>query len=248
MTRTPTAEDRRTSRAARVARERAVAQAADRRRHRRVVTAASGTVVALVVALGVGVQATRDSVEGPTGDPRGIVGGGVVLGSADAPVTVVVYEDFLCPACRAADARLGASYDALLEEEAIRLEHRPIAILDGYSTDRYSSRALNAAACVADADVTAYPAFSDGLFAAQPVEGGPGLTDSDLAEIASAAGAPDVGSCIADGRFADWARRTTDDASRAGVNSTPTILVGGTPLQEWTDEALRSAVSAATQG
>ena len=114
-----------------------------------------------------------------------------------------------------------------------------------YSTNRYSSRSLNAAACVVDSTPAAFPAFHDTLFAAQPAEGGSGLSDIRLTELAEQAGAPGVGSCIAGERYAGWARSTTDAASRAGANSTPTILVDGTPLREWTDEALRTAVTAA---
>jgi len=241
----PPSGDRRSERARRLSAERAAAAAAARRRHRLLVGLAAGTVVALVVGLGVAVQSSRDSVDAPPGDPRGVVDGAISLGATAAPVVVTVYEDFLCPACRAADGVLGATYDDLLEQEAIRLEHRPIAILDGYSTDRYSSRSLNAAACVVDGAAAAFPAFHDALFAAQPAEGGAGLSDSRLTELADEAGAPDVGSCIADERFAGWARSSTDAASRAGINSTPTILIDGTPLREWSDEALRTAVAAA---
>jgi len=241
----PATGDRRNESSRRLSAERAAAAAEARRRRRVRVGLAAGTAVALVVGLGVAVQASRDSVDAPTGDPRGVVGGAISLGASGAPVVVTVYEDFLCPACRAADGVLGATYDDLIEQEAIQLEHKPIAILDGYSTDRYSSRSLNATACVVDSAPAAFPAFHDALFAAQPAEGGPGLSDSRLTELAEQAGAPGVGSCIAGERYAGWARSTTDAASRAGVNSTPTILVDGTPLREWTDEALRTAVTAA---
>jgi protein-disulfide isomerase len=237
--------ERRSARAQRQAAERAAAAAAARRRQRVVVGAVVAAVVAVVVGVGGVVQSSRDTVDGPAGDPSGVVDGAISRGAATAPVTVTVYEDFLCPACRAADERLGATYDDLVERGEIRLEHRPIAILDGYSDDRYSTRALNAAACVTDSSADSYPAFHDALFAAQPAEGGPGLSDDRLTEMASQAGAADAEQCIADLRFEDWTRRTTDAASRAGVNATPTILVGGAPLGEWSDEALRAAVSAA---
>lgn len=240
----PTSTGHLTGRAARLAAAKAAQAAAHRRRRRWVVTVVSGLLLALVVGMGVGVQRSRDSADGPAGDPAGVVAGGIRTGSAEAPVTVVVYEDFLCPACRAADERLGATYDDLVERGEIALEHRPIAFLDRYSTDRYSTRALNAAACVVDRSPTAYPAFHDALLAAQPAEGGPGLTDDRLVALAEQAGASDVSSCVADLSFEDWTRRTTDAASRAGVNATPTILVGGVPLTEWSEQALRSAVAA----
>jgi protein-disulfide isomerase len=197
------------------------------------------------VGLGVAVQASRNSTDGTTATPSGLVEGSVQVGATSAPVTVTVYEDYLCPACREAEEQLGATLDSLVEQGAIRLQYRPMAFLDRASTDRYSTRALNAVACVVDSAPQSFPTMHSSLFAAQPAEGGAGIADGRLVELAAQAGAGDQSDCIGDLRFQDWTRRMTDQASRDGVVGTPTYLVDGTPLPERTPEALRAAVQRA---
>lgn len=242
---TSTSSSRRSERSKRVAAERAVQAARERRRRRAVVTAVVAAAVATVVALGVAVQASRNSTDTAAPTPRGVDGGSFVVGQDDAPVTVTLYEDFLCPACARAEKELGATLDDLVSNGDVRLDYRPIAFLDRASTDAYSTRALNAAACVMDAAPAAYPAFTRALFASQPAEGGPGLSDARLAQLADGAGAPGLSTCIEELRFGEWTRTATELASVGGVNATPTILVDGVRLAEPTLPALQAALAAA---
>jgi protein-disulfide isomerase len=236
--------EQRSTRAKRVAAERAAAEARQRRRRAAWATTAALVVLALVVGLGIAVQASRDSSDASAAVPAGLVDGAVQVGGA-APVTVEVYEDFLCPACREAEELLGPTLSSLAEEGTISLAYRPMAFLDRASSDRYSTRALNAVACAVDSTPESFPALHASLFAAQPAEGGAGLSDARLSELAAQAGAGDQSQCIADLRFEEWTRRMTDQASRDGVVGTPTYVVAGTPLTERTPEALRTAVQQA---
>ena len=141
---------------------------------------------------------------------------------------MVAYEDFLCPVCGAFEAETGSWLADQVAAGQIELEYRPIAILDESSSTDYSTRAANAAACVADqAGPEAYVAMHGELFAQQPAEGGPGLPDDTLVELAVKAGAEQdaVSSCIEDGTFEDWVAQVTDRASDDGVTGTPTVLV-----------------------
>ena len=94
------------ARTARTERERKAAElraATARRQARRrslVVTSAVAGVLAAVVAAFVLVHAAsgRDAASGAT--PAHVTAaGGIVVGQASAPVTLVAYEDFLCPVC-----------------------------------------------------------------------------------------------------------------------------------------------------
>jgi protein-disulfide isomerase len=230
------------------------ARAAARRRRRTLgggVVAAVLVVVAVVAVVLVQSQRTATSPAAPT--PSGTTDGGAAfaLGPDQAPVTVDVYEDFLCPYCAEFEAAAGGTLEQLAADGAVRLRHHPIAFLDRASTDDYSTRALNAAAVVADAAGTgAFLAFSDLLFAEQPAEGGPGLPDDRLVELAVQAGASgeDVERGIRELRYGDWTQRVTDAASRAGITGTPTVLVDGEPLPggALTAQGVRDAVEAAT--
>ncbi len=51
--------------------------------------------------------------------------------------------------------------------------------------------------------------------------------------------------CVNSDRYADWTSAVTEDASRAGVNATPTVKMNGQDIEN-TDAALRQAVEAAS--
>lgn len=231
-------------------------RSADRRRQSRRsafrLASVAATAAVALTALGLGVAASRSAdsasaVAAADIAPRGLVDGGVVSGPSDAPVRVVVYEDLQCPACRLFEQTAGPVLAELQAGGDVRVERRPLAFLDNASTDRYSSRAMNAVGCVADRAPAAAPAFMSALFDAQPAEGGPGLTDPQLAALASASGAGDVATCVTSGEFAGWVRAATTQALTS-VDSTPTVTVNGRPLDDRSAEGLRAAVGAARPG
>ncbi|SHF84191.1 DsbA family protein [Geodermatophilus nigrescens] len=249
-------DPRRTSARRRIAERRAAeaaARAAALRRRRTVVGGVVAAVLVLVaVVVVVVVQTQRTQTSPAAAVPAGTTDGGtaVALGPDDAPVTVDVYEDPLCPYCARIEAAAGDTLEQLAADGAVQVRYRTIAFLDRASTDDYSTRALNAAGVVVDAaGVEAWLRFHDALFAEQPAEGGPGLDDDRLVELAAQAGATgaEVERGIRDLRFADWTEQVTDAASRAGVTGTPTVLVDGEPLpaEELTAEGVRAAVEGA---
>jgi protein-disulfide isomerase len=247
------AESKRETARRRIAEKRAAeqrARAQERRRRQAVVGGVVAAVVVVAVVAVIVVQSARTSSSPDAAVPANTVDGATAfaVGPADAPVTVDVYEDFLCPACRQFEATTGETLAALAADGTAQVRYHPIAILDRASTDDYSTRALNAAAVVGDAAGTeAFLAFHDALFAEQPAEGGPGLTDERLGELAAEAGASgaDVEEAITGLAYEDWTREVTDAASRAGVTGTPTVLVDGAILQDRTPAGLRAAVEAA---
>ncbi len=182
----------------------------------------------------------------PLGTPRFAVS----RGAGSAPATLTIYEDFQCPACRATEAYLRPTLDRLVENSQVRIEYHPIAFLDSASTTNYSSRSLGAAACVLDqAGDQAYFRMHDLLYLNQPPEGSAGLTDAQLADLAQHAGADraKVADCMAKGTFAGWVAAATEQASKDGVNATPTILVNGTHLEFTQNEDPRVTLERAVQ-
>lgn len=216
--------------------------------HRRQSIIGGVVVAVLVVAVGIGaiVQAQRNSTSStaPAGT-SGTANQTIAIGAAGAAVTVTVYEDFQCPACKNLHDGSAASLASLVDKGTVRIEYRPIAFLDRFSSTEYATRALNTAACVVNAKPAAFTAFHGLLFDNQPAENTPGLTDAKLAELAAEAGAPGLSTCINERTFGDWTKRVTDQASKDKINSTPTVLVNGTVLQDTSPAGLTTAVTSA---
>jgi len=151
--------------------------------------------------------------------------------AAGDPVTITMYEDFQCPACKSFEDANGAFLGQAVTAGDITIDYRPISFLDSKVTDDYSSRASNAALCVLDStDVKTYATMHDLLFARQSPESGPGLDDAEIAAIAKEAGAADVKTCIKSRKFDPWLRKATK-ASSDDVKATPTIMIGDKKIE-----------------
>lgn len=244
----PTAKERI---AARRAEEAARAEAA-RRRKTVLTTIVATLVLALAVVLVIVVQSQRTGSSPEAAVPANTVvdGTAIAVGSADAPVTLDVYEDFQCPACRNFETQSSGTLAELAADGSARVVYHPIAFLDRVSPDRYSTRALNAAGVVVDAaGPEAFVRFAGLLYERQPVEGTPGIPDDELIELAAQAGASgaDVERGIRELVFEDWTRAVTDRSSKDRVNSTPTVLLDGERLEpaQLQPDALAEAVRAA---
>jgi protein-disulfide isomerase len=169
----------------------------------------------------------------PTGD-------GIAIGAG--PVTVDAYVDFLCPFCRRFELSAGPTLTGLVADRQITAVYHPMSFLDEASTTRYSSRAGAAAGCAADAG--RFPEYAYALFASQPPEGGPGLSDDELVKLGASVGlAGEFESCLRGGRYLDWPPYVTSVATARGVTATPTVLVGGVPVAP-DGPAIAAAVSA----
>ncbi len=211
---------------------------------------ATGLVAALV--LGFAMQSSRDTSGQESATPSGVVSSyAVPAGAADAPVSVTVYEDPMCPFCGAFEKAARAELADDVAAGRLRMEYHVMSFLDGASTTDYSSRAANALAVVLDsAGPEVASRFHDLLFENQPVEGSAGLTDERLVALAVQAGADEaeVRGPIESGRFAQWVVNVNDAASREGVRSTPTVLVDGKPVSGSTIEDLVDKVQDAVVG
>ena len=238
----------RDTRAEKVAAARAAAQKSKTRRRQSII---GGVVVAvLLVAVGVGalVQAQRTNTSTSSTAPAGTSGTAnqtIAVGVTGAPVTVTLYEDFQCPACKNLHDTSGPTLQSLVDKGKIRLEYRPIAFLDRFSSTEYATRALNAAACVVNSKPAAFTAYHGLLMDNQPPENTAGLPDTKLTELAAEAGAGGLGTCISDRTFGGWTKRVTDQSSKDKVNGTPTVLVNGTVLKDTSPAGLTAAVTAA---
>ena len=193
-------------------------------------------VLGIAVAVGfLGAGLTRHHGAGghPTGGRHGHLRG--AIGEDTAPVTVTIYEDFMCPVCGDLEAATRARLPQYAARGKVRVIYRPVAFLNRMSNGtEYSTRAANAYAVVLDeAGPDAAATFHDLLFDHQPKENTSGLSSERLADLAVQAGA--AGSVARDAiehqTYGQWVVNGTDDASRDGrVTGTPTVAVDGDRL------------------
>jgi protein-disulfide isomerase len=167
-------------------------------------------------------------VSAPEWVPAGSVedGEGIRVGTG-SPVDL--YVDFLCPFCRRFEEDWGAELESIVAAELGSLIYHPLGFLDRLSTTRYSSRAAAASGCASDR--RRFLEYKNALFANQPEEGGPGLTDQQLAQLGLALGMdPGFARCIGEQRYVEWAGFVTMRAAERGVTGTPSVFVDGVPV------------------
>jgi protein-disulfide isomerase len=197
-------------------------------------------VVLLVAAAAIGIgllvrSAAAEEIPGTATAAGGsapanvLANGAVRVGEPDAKVTVRVVMDLQCPACKAFEEANGKVLEDAVRDGDAAVEYSVITFLDRASTTEYSSRAGNAAFCVANSGVDEYQAWLSEMFTQQPEEGGDGLPDSALIDIAESVGYTDpaVAQCITDREYDTYLRTKTDEVLNSGVNSTPSVTVNG---------------------
>ncbi|MGY4859311.1 DsbA family protein [Cryobacterium sp. AP23] len=157
-------------------------------------------------------------------------------------VNIAVYLDYLCPYCNQFETANADQLTSWLTAGNITLEVHPISILDNSSNGtKYSTRAANAASCVANYEPDKFLDVNAALFANQPTEGTSGLTDDELVSLVETAGVTDeaVATCITEQEFSSWVGTATDRAlegplpnsSLEALTGTPTVLVQGVQYQ-----------------
>ncbi|PWR08663.1 disulfide bond formation protein DsbA [Micromonospora acroterricola] len=227
--------------AARVVRQ----QLASERRRRRTAWVSAAAVAVLVIAglIGWSVWSGQRSDDFTTPPGANADGTGIVTGGG--PVTVDVYEDFLCPACKQFEQASGTTLEQLVAENKAKVIYHPVAYLNRFSTTEYSTRSSAASGCAAAGGK--FREYATALFDRQPPEGSAGLTDDELIDIGAGVGLDrgSFGGCVKDRTYQTWTGHVTDEASRSNVTGTPTILVNGQPLADRSPQGLTAAVAAA---
>jgi protein-disulfide isomerase len=231
-------KNRAEDRAARAAEARLAQQRAERRRTIRMATIVVGGLLLVLVA-GFFISRAMDTSKDVSATPAGDGEHGVTMGDPDAPHSVVIYEDFLCPFCGQLEAESREELEQYAEDGSLLVEYRPFELLSGISD--YSGRATNAFAVVLEeSGPEVAKAFHDLLFDNQPSESGPFPDNQALLDLAVEAGAEEsaVSAGILEETSMDWVDDATAAAAEAGVRGTPTVLVDGEVVQGSPDDIL----------
>jgi protein-disulfide isomerase len=238
--------------------------------------ARGGVTLAILGVLGVVALVIVTAVQPPGPGPANMLSDGIVLTSTDGTVitavktdalladaepvatdqetlgtdiNIVIYVDYFCPLCKLFEDTNGNQIQTLVEEGTASLEVHPISILDNASEGtRYSSRAANAAACVANSNPGSFFHANSLLFTRQPAEGLVSLTDDELIGIFISAGVltDKLSACIKAETFKSWVTEATaralagplPNSNVENVKGTPTIIVNGVKYEGRLDDPL----------
>ncbi|GAY11206.1 thioredoxin domain-containing protein [Pseudonocardia sp. N23] len=117
--------------------------------------------------------------------------GVITVGTPGAPVTLDVYEDFLCPVCGQFEQVYGDQVRQAVTAGDLDVRYHVVDLLDDRSDPPgYSLAAASAALAVAQTTPGAFTSFHDSLYGAQPAEGGRGYDAGQLDTLATALGVP----------------------------------------------------------
>lgn len=210
-------------------------------------------VIAAIIVIGIVMNQKQTAVQnegyGASTQSVATESGGVVTVSnptvtGTTPKVIDLYADAMCPACALFEAQFSQQINQAVDEGKLTVNVHMLTFLNprSYSKD-YSTRAAAALLCVAQEDGSkpgAYLGFHSALFASgtQPAEDGSSdLTDQQLADLATSAGASDTAAqCITSGQnvaaaaAADTSSTATLSAATGGQVGTPTVVHNGTPV------------------
>lgn len=227
------------------ARERLQAQRIkEKSRARRVRQAVVGgaVVAALAVAGGVAVWVSSGGGSGSTAEtafalPKKASDGNkpaVPVGAPGAHSTLVVWEDFRCPACQQFETGFRPVIHQLQDSGQLKVEYHLATLIDGNAGGSGSLNAGNAALCAQDAGK--FRDYHDVLYSHQPPEQQDRFSDKKyLIQLAGKVGglaSPTFTKCVDDGRYDAFVRKSNEAFTSAGFRGTPTVLLNGKDLAQ----------------
>lgn len=148
--------------------------------------------------------------------------------------TLQIYLDYQCPWCKTLEDTHGKTIEELAAAGDINLVYSTKTFLDPGLRNDASYRSAVAAACADVAGV--YAAYHDEVFANQPTTEGEGYsTDQLRTTFAQAAGINGdkltaFQQCYDARTFGNFVKGVEEASAKAGVNTTPTVKLNGTPL------------------
>lgn len=165
-------------------------------------------------------------------------------GNPNAPVKVVEYADYQCPACQGFEQNY---YDTLIKNYVdtgkVYFTYVPFKVIGDES-----DAAAKAAYCAADQGK--YWQMHDTLFANQGAENSGQFTTPRLKAMAQSIGLDmnQFNSCFDGNKYASQVSQDQADALALGLNSTPSFTIDGKVVQWQNMDQLMAAIDAATKG
>ena len=165
---------------------------------------------------------------------------GYLKGSDQAPVEITEYADYQCPFCQTfATLQMPTIEERLIKTGRLRWRYRDFPL----QQHEFARLAAHSAACADDQGK--YWPQHDRIYEGQAEWAASRDAGDHFRDYAGAIGL-DLGrydQCMESGKFAGRIQASQEEGARAGVGSTPTLLVGGRLIQGRIDsDAIRRLV------
>lgn len=146
-----------------------------------------------------------------------------VLGKANAPVQIVEYFDYQCPACK-------VSEDAVVRfiiEDYVNTGKAAVTFKNMAFIGPESKTSAMASLCAQEQGK--FLDYHKGLFEAQGAENSGVFTNTKLKSIAKNVGLNEAAfaACLDGEKYRDQVAQETRDADALGIDSTPTLIING---------------------
>lgn len=177
----------------------------------------------------------------PLNAPTGFTEDGFAYkGDPNAPVKVVEYSDFQCPACANAEEVFGAELDRYAAEGQIQF------IYHEFPLPQHTNAIPTAAAARCAGEQDSYWPMHNVIFARQREWSNDRNITPRLTRYAEELGLDTAafGQCLSSGKYTQPLQQAVQAGQQAGVNATPTFFVNGQRVET---AALISAIEAALQ-
>ena len=179
----------------------------------------------------------------PTATPTA----GATANPAAVP-NIKIYLDYQCPFCKQFEAANTTQIREWVSKGVATIEFHPVSFLDGSSFNHYSSRAANAAYCVAEKSPDTFFDYNSLLYANQPAEGSAGPDNNALYDDAvnvKSTNLPEIKKCIDSNAYGKWIADNTTSLltpsklipeTKFHLSSTPFVLVNNQQYTYGTNE------------
>jgi protein-disulfide isomerase len=156
------------------------------------------------------------------------------VGSNGQVPNIQIYLDYQCPVCNVFETANSDQIRSLVSKGAATVEIHPLSFLDHSSPNAYSSRAENAALCVATYSPNQFFDFNALLYKHQNAENTPGPENPELIQRTNevkVTNASKIADCINNKDYGKWINDTTATVINPKYTVKGTnITVGGTPV------------------
>lgn len=164
-------------------------------------------------------------------------------GSNDAPVTMVIFEDFQCPACYQFKPVVDQLQEEYVNDLKFVFKHLPLVTI--HANAQKTSEAAEAAGAQGKF-FEMYDVLYDKQIEWEDLDSN-ALVDK-LVEYAQLAGVEDLEKFrneLEEGKYTSKVVRDVDDAQSLGINSTPTVFINGEKISSISYEFIKNKIEAA---